>query len=75
MSKNNGVHTVPNPNGNGWVNEAGGHVITNHRTQEAAIQSGRREAIRQETEHFIHNTEGRIRARNSYGNDPYPPKG
>lgn len=24
---------------------------------------------------FIHGTNGRIRGRNSYGNDPYPPKG
>ena len=53
MSKNNGVHTVPNPNGNGWVNEAGGRIISNHHTQQTAIDSGRREAIR-ETEHFIH---------------------
>jgi hypothetical protein len=27
------------------------------------------------TEHKIQNKEGRITARNSYGNDPYPPKG
>jgi Uncharacterized protein conserved in bacteria (DUF2188) len=75
MSKSNGVHTVPNPAGSGWVNELGGRVISNHRTQETAIDVGRRAAINRETEHFIHNREGRIRERNSYGNDPYPPKG
>jgi hypothetical protein len=70
MSRGNGVHTVPNPDGKGWVNEVGGSTITNHRTQETASEVGRREAIRRETEHFIHNREGRIRERNSYGNDP-----
>jgi hypothetical protein len=75
MGKSNGVHTVPNPKGSGWVNEIGGHVISNHRTQETAAEIGRKEAMRRETEHFIHNREGRIRERNSYGNDPYPPKG
>jgi hypothetical protein len=24
---------------------------------------------------YIHGQDGRIRERNSYGNDPYPPKG
>ncbi|MBZ5721003.1 MAG: DUF2188 domain-containing protein [Acidobacteriia bacterium] len=75
MSKNNGVHTVPNSGGSGWINEAGGRTLSHHRTQETAIETGRREAIRQETEHFIHNREGRIRERNSYGNDPFPPRG
>ena len=73
--RSNGVHTVPNPVGSGWVNEVGGDVTSRHRTQRTAIESGRREAIQQETEHFIHNREGQIRERNSYGNDPYPPKG
>lgn len=26
-------------------------------------------------EHLIHNKDGTISERNSYGNDPYPPKG
>jgi hypothetical protein len=26
-------------------------------------------------EHLIHGTDGQIRERNSYGNDPNPPKG
>jgi hypothetical protein len=75
MTKSNGVHTVPNPEGNGWVNEVGGNIISHHHTQGTAIDVGRREAIHRETEHFIHNRQGQIRDRNSYGNDPYPPKG
>jgi hypothetical protein len=73
--RGNGVHTVPNPAGNGWVNEVAGNITSHHHTQRTAIETGRREAVNRETEHFIHNREGQIRERNSYGNDPYPAKG
>ncbi|MBY0544383.1 MAG: DUF2188 domain-containing protein, partial [Gammaproteobacteria bacterium] len=26
-------------------------------------------------EHFIHGKDGKIQERNSYGNDPFPPRG
>jgi hypothetical protein len=74
MSKKE-VHTVPNPNGSGWANEVSGKIISEHHKQSTAIEEGRRQAIRRETEHVIHNREGKIREKNSYGNDPYPPKG
>ena len=32
-------------------------------------------AINQRSEVLIHGENGRIRERNSYGNDPHPPKG
>jgi len=69
------VHTVPNPDGKGWVNEVNGDVTSEHRKQSTAIEEGRRQAIEGETEHVIHNRHGQIREKNSYGNDPYPPKG
>ena len=69
------VHTVPNRKGSGWANEVGGHVTSEHRKQSTASEEGRRQAIRGETEHVIHNRHGQIRDKNSYGNDPYPPKG
>jgi uncharacterized protein DUF2188 len=69
------VHTVPNPEGSGWVNEVNGDVTSAHRKQSTAIEEGRRQAIELETEHVIHNRQGQIRDKNSYGNDPYPPKG
>ena len=46
-----------------------------HPTQQAAIDTAREIARKQSTELFIHGRDGRIRARDSYGNDPYPPKG
>ena len=69
------VYTVPNPDGSGWVNEVAGRVTSEHRKQSNAIAEGRRQAIQRETEHVIHNRQGQIRDKNSYGNDPYPPKG
>ncbi len=70
------VHTTPNPSGSGWVNSVGGKPAgVTHRTQEAAIDAGRRIAERGEAEHFIHGRNGQIRERNTYGQDPFPPEG
>ncbi len=68
-------HVVPRPNG--WaVKPAGGKRASSvHETQEEAISQGRQHAINQGSELLIHGKDGRIRERNSYGNDPYPPKG
>jgi hypothetical protein len=44
-------------------------------TQGAAAERARAIARRQGTEVLIHGRDGRIRERDSYGNDPYPPKG
>jgi uncharacterized protein YdaT len=44
-------------------------------TQREAIAAGKRIAERDKTELVIHGENGRIREKDSYGNDPYPPKG
>ena len=74
MSKK-GQHVVPS--GAGWsVKKAGSsRASSTHPTQADAIDAGRRVAKNQGTELYIHGTDGRIRERNSYGNDPHPPKG
>ena len=68
-------HVVPHPRG--WaVKPAGGQRATSvHPTQSDAIPVAREIAIRNRSEMFIHRPDGRIRERNSYGNDPHPPKG
>jgi uncharacterized protein DUF2188 len=38
--------------------------------KEEAVEAGRAEARRRQTEHVIHNEDGSIAERNSYGNDP-----
>lgn len=48
-------------------------VIT--QTQKEAINMATDIARNQKSELVIHGLDGRIREKNSYGNDPYPPKG
>lgn len=44
-------------------------------TQQEAIERAREIAIRNGQEVIVHGKDGRIRAKHSYGNDPYPPEG
>ena len=68
-------HVVPN-NGRWSVRGAGNTRVTQtFDTQREAIARAREIAINQQSEMFIHNRQGQFRDRNSYGNDPYPPKG
>jgi hypothetical protein len=68
------VHTVYK--GGNWVNEVEGEgQLSSHATKDEAVAAGRREAISRRTEHVIHHIDGTIAERNSYGNDPYPPRG
>lgn len=73
MGKNQ--HVVPR--GNKWavVGEGNSRAGSLHGTQAEAIEAGRGRAIRERSELLIHRPNGRIRDRNSYGNDPCPPKG
>lgn len=43
-------------------------------TQKEAIEYGRKIAINQKSELVIHGKDGKIRDKDSYGVDPYPPK-
>lgn len=73
MGKNQ--HVVPN-NGNWAVKGEGNSKATSiHSTQREAIEQARNIAQNQKSELFIHGENGKIRERNSYGNDPFPPKG
>ncbi|CAN1724167.1 DUF2188 domain-containing protein [Hyphomicrobium sp. 1Nfss2.1] len=68
-------HVVPH-NGDWAVRGAGnGRVTSTHHTQSDAASSARRIAQNQGSEVVIHRPDGRIRDKDSYGNDPYPPKG
>lgn len=74
MPKNQ--HVVPNPNGGWEVKGAGNSRATKHTsTQAEAIKVATEIAKNQSSELFIHRPNGQIRERNSYGNDPFPPKG
>jgi hypothetical protein len=70
-----GQHVVPR-NGGWSVRKAGSDKATRtFSTQSEAIDAARKIAQNQGTELYIHGRDGRIRARDSYGKDPYPPKG
>ncbi len=70
-----GQHVVPN--GGKWsVRKAGAAKVTStHTTQSEAIREGRKIAKSQGTELYIHGKDGRIRERDSFGNDPKKSKG
>ncbi|WP_223702159.1 DUF2188 domain-containing protein [Sutcliffiella deserti] len=74
MGKNQ--HVTPHPNGGWQVRGSGNSKATSrHDTQKDAIDAARNIAKNQESELIIHRSNGRIRDKDSYGNDPYPPKG
>lgn len=62
--------------GNGWAIRGAGNkkVTSTHSTQIDAIESDRDIARNQQSEIVIHRPNGRIRDKDSYGNDPCPPK-
>lgn len=68
-------HVVPHERG--WaVKGAGNDRATSvHSTQREAVEAARNIARNQGSEMLIHGENGRIRERNTYGNDPFPPKG
>ncbi len=69
-------HVTPHPNG-GWqvkgANNSRATVRTG--TQKQAINIAKTIAKNNHSEVVIHNKRGVIREKNSYGNDPHPPKG
>jgi hypothetical protein len=70
-----GQHVVPR-DGRWSVRRTGAVRATRtFDTQEEAIDEGRRIARTQGAELYIHGRDGLIRARESYGKDPFPPKG
>jgi len=73
MSKKN-QHVVPS--GKDWAVKGAGNsrktAIVG--TQTEAIKIAREIAINQKSEVVIHRQNGRIRDKDSYGNDPFPPK-
>lgn len=68
-------HVVPHDGA--WAVRGAGNsrVTSTHDTQAQAIESARNIARNQESELFIHRPDGRIRDRDSYGNDPEASKG
>ena len=75
MGKN--VHIVRSKNGEDWSvkSENSLRAFKNASTQKEAIEIGKSVAKNNGVELLIHGKDGRIREKNAYGNDSYPPKG
>ena len=68
-------HVVPSPAG-GWAvkNSGATRASKTFDTQAQAIEYGRTAAKKTQSELYIHGRDGTIKNKNSYGNDPLPPK-
>ena len=75
MAKN--IHTVYNSDKHRWENKVEGNPdpISRHGTKANAEDRGRSVAKGDKVEHFIHGKDGKIQERNTYGKDPFPPRG
>ena len=60
----------------GWAVRGAGNTrdTSHHETQAQAIDNAKSIAKNQRSEVVIHRPDGRIRDKDSYGNDPFPPK-
>ena len=74
MANRKNQHVVPRDEGWAVLGEGNKRDTAHTRTQQEAIEIARQIAINQESEVVIHRPDGTIRNKNSYGNDPNPPK-
>lgn len=72
MGKNQ--HVVPHPKGWAVKGEGNSRATSVHQLKTEAVQAGREIAIKQKSENVIHGRNGRIQDKDSYGNDPCPPR-
>ena len=73
MPKKN-VHVVKHDDGWAVKKEGNERATSVHRTQQQAIEVGRESAKTERSELVIHGRDGRIRDKDSFGNDPFPPR-
>ena len=68
-------HVVPHEDGWAVKGEGNQRATSVHNTQQQAIDAAREIARNQQSELIIHRPNGRIRDKDSHGQDPFPPKG
>ncbi|MEH3036068.1 MAG: DUF2188 domain-containing protein [Sphingomonas adhaesiva] len=68
-------HVVPHAGGWAVRGAGNGRATSVHDTQRDAIDAARGIAQNQHSELLIHGRNGQIRDRDSYGSDPFPPRG
>ncbi|MBK7491789.1 MAG: DUF2188 domain-containing protein [Nitrosomonas sp.] len=75
MTKRN-IHTVYNKDRKMWETKKEGQEkpLSSSHTKAAAEEKSIKEAKKAAVEHVIHNKDGKISDKDSYGNDSNPPK-
>ena len=68
-------HVVPSNGKWGVRGEGNSRLTALFDKQSEAIKAARQISRNQQSELFIHGADGRIRERDSNGNDPFPPRG
>jgi len=68
------VHTVPN--GGKWsvMRDGSKRYLSTHKKKSTAMKKAISLAKKYKVEHVIHDKHGRVVDKDSYGNDPCPPK-
>lgn len=74
MAKN--IHTVYNSDRKMWETKKEGQTkpLASSHTKSTAEEKSIREAKKAQVEHIIHNKDGKISDKDSYGKDTNPPK-
>lgn len=69
-------HVIPSSKKDGWAVKKSGSAKSSRSfdTKAKAVKYGRTLSKKEKTELFLHRKDGTIQNRNSYGNDPFPPK-
>ncbi len=76
MTNDKNYWTKQNQDGTWGVKKEGASKNSrNFNTQNEAWDYAKSQAQKSNGEAFLKNREGKIRERNTYGKDPYPPKG
>ncbi len=72
MGKNQ--HVVQRGSHWGVLGEGNSRLTSTHKTQDAAGRAAIRIAKKEGSEVIVHGRDGKIRSKDSYGNDPNPPR-
>ena len=69
MARTRDVHVIANKARGGWIVTRAGQILSRHRTQQRARRTGGRLARRTHVDLVTHGRDGRIRSKDSYGNE------
>ena len=66
------IETYHDPDTGKWKNRVEGHgdLDADYDRRDEAVEEGRDQARERKVEHIVHNLDGTIGERNSYGHDP-----